>query len=171
MNNSAFDALGMQASPVPPDQLAPGLRALVEGSVVLRGEVLTFAALPVWAGPPPAGDLTGWECDVNRTYLDELVPVEVGHLDDGEPVISEDDQVLMLRHGLRFGWEIARLVADLDEALTVRCIVSTNSTNGVFRFHRARRSEMWLRPDVDDYELDKIVVVDRGPASLGGTPW
>jgi hypothetical protein len=86
-------------------------------------------------------------------------------------VISEDDQVLMLRHGLGFALEIVRLVNELAEPVAVRCIVSTNSANGTFRFHRARRGESWLTADLDSYSLEKLVVVDSGPSSLGGTPW
>ena len=49
-------------------------------------------------------------------------------------MISEDDQVLMLCHGLGFA---------------VRCVVAANSTNGTFRFHRARPGESWLVADLD----------------------
>jgi hypothetical protein len=70
-----------------------------------------------------------------------VVPVHVGSLEDGEPVISDVDQVLILRHGLGFALEIVRLVRALPEPVAVRCIVGANSTNGTFRFHRARRGE------------------------------
>ena len=103
-------------------------------------------------------------------HLDDVVPVEVGSLED-EPVISEADQVVMLRHGLGFALEVVRLVRALPEPVAVRCIVGANSTNGTFRFHRARRGESWLSSDVDDFLGDKLIVVDSGPASIGGTPW
>lgn len=83
----------------------------------------------------------------------------------------EADQVVMLRHGWGFALAVARLVRALPEPVAVRCIVGVNSTNGTFKFHQARRGESWLSPDVDTYSLDKMIVVDSGPASLGGTPW
>ncbi|WP_231114615.1 hypothetical protein [Lentzea aerocolonigenes] len=86
-------------------------------------------------------------------------------------MISEAGQVVMLRHGLGLALEVVRLVRALPEPVAVRCIVSANSTNGTFRFHRARPGESWLGPDVDDYSGDKLIVVDSGSASIGGTPW
>ncbi|ONF73398.1 hypothetical protein [Amycolatopsis keratiniphila] len=53
----------------------------------------------------------------------------------------------------------------------VRCVVGANSTNGTFRFHRARPGESWLHDDLDAYRMEKLITVDRGPATLGGTPW
>lgn len=100
-----------------------------------------------------------------------MVPVQVESLEDGEPVISEADQAVVLRHGVRFAPEVVKLVRALPEPVAVRCIVSANSTNGTFRLHRARPGESWLNPDVHAYVQDKLVVVDSGPASLGGTPW
>jgi hypothetical protein len=158
---------------VPPAELAPGLQELVGEGVIRSGEVLLFAGYSGWAGQPPgtSPDLTGWECFVSSFHLDDVVPVEIGSLDDGEPVISEEDQVLMLRHGLGFASEISRLVRELPEPVAMRCIVGANSTNGTFRFHRARRGESWLGADLDAYSREKLIVVDSGPSSLGGTPW
>ena len=168
----ALGPLGPGAA-VPPAELAPELRELVSEGVALRGDVVVFAGYSGWAGEPPGRqlDLTGWECFVSSFHLNDVVPVEVGHLDDGEPVISEADQVLMLRHGLGFALEVVRLVNELPAPVPVRCIVATNGTNGTFRFHRARPGESWLDPDMDAYSLDKLIVVDSGPPSLGGTPW
>ncbi len=98
------------------------------------------------------------------------MPVHVESPED-EPVISEADQVVMLRHGLGFALEVVRLVRALPEPVAVRCVVSANSTNGTFRFHLARRGESWLHPDVDTYSPDKLIVADSGSSSLGGTPW
>jgi hypothetical protein len=53
----------------------------------------------------------------------------------------------------------------------VRYIVSANSTNGTFRFHRAQAGAPWLNPDMDAYPLDELIVVDSGPGNLGGTLW
>ncbi|GLY70402.1 hypothetical protein Atai01_70210 [Amycolatopsis taiwanensis] len=102
------------------------------------------------------------------------MPVEVGSTADEEPVISEEDQALLLRHGLSFGLEVVRLVNELDEPVPVRCIIGTNTTNGTFRFHRARPGEAWHTADLDAYShgwsVQKLIVVDSGPASLGDTP-
>jgi hypothetical protein len=172
MNELATGAPGLAAA-VPAPELAPELRRLVAEGVVRHGAALAFARhadqreAPRSDGP----DLTGWECATSSFHLDDMVPVHIGSLDDGEPVIGEEDQALMLRHGLGFAVEVVRLVRALPEPVAVRCIVGANSTNGTFRFHRARRGESWLSPDVDSYSLDKLVVVDSGPASLGGTPW
>lgn len=57
-----------------------------------------------------------------------MVPVHVGSLEDGEPVIDEVDQVVMLRHGLGFALEVVRLVRALPEPVAVRCIVGAKET-------------------------------------------
>ncbi|MFD5090107.1 hypothetical protein ACFWMR_05870 [Amycolatopsis thailandensis] len=170
LNDLALEALGPLGplAATPSDRLAPGFREIIADGVVLTGEVITLGEIPTWAGRPPGrqADLTGWECFVSSFHLEDLLPVVAGSLPDGEPVISEEDQVLMLRHGLGFALEIAKAAP-----VPVRCIVATNSTNGTFRFHRARPGESWLQADLDSYRLDKSIVVDRGPATLGGTPW
>ncbi|WP_239154237.1 hypothetical protein [Amycolatopsis sp. FDAARGOS 1241] len=155
------------------------LRETLNEGVVRRGEVLLFAGYSGWADEPPGrfSDLTGWECFVSSFHLEDAVPVKVRSSADGEPVISEEDQALMLRHGLGFALEVVRLVNGLDEPVAVRCIIATNTTNGTFRFHRARPGEpSWQATnDLDSYAREwpaqKLIVVDSGPASLGGTPW
>jgi hypothetical protein len=175
MNELAIRALGSEGLPqaVPASELAPGLRALTAEGIVRHGAALAFARHADHTQAPCTGapDLTGWECATSSFHLDDVVPVQVGSLEDGEPVISEADQVLMLRHGLGFAFEVVRLVRALPEPVAVRCIVGANSTNGTFRFHRARPGESWLNADVDAYAQDKLIVIDSGPASLGGTPW
>ncbi|UMP04556.1 hypothetical protein [Amycolatopsis sp. EV170708-02-1] len=167
-NDLAAAALGSLSAVIPLDRLAPGLKEMIAGGVELAGEVVTLGGIPAWAGRPPGrqADLTGWECFVSSFHLEDHLPIEAGSLPDGEPVISEADQILMLRHGLGFALEIARAAP-----VPVRCVVGANSTNGTFRFHRARQGESWLHADLDGYRLEKMIVVDRGPASLGGTPW
>jgi hypothetical protein len=169
---TALDLVGLREA-VPSADLAPDLRELVADGIVRRGGVLVLArhaskAEGVVRGAP---DLTGWECSTSSFHLEDVVEVQVGFLEDGEPVISEQDQVLMLRQGWRFALEIVRLVRALPEPVAVRCIVGANSTNGTFRFHRARPGESWLHADLDAYSLDRLIVVDSGPSSLGGTPW
>lgn len=105
---------------------------VVEG-VVRRGETLVFAMHAGKADRAPGtfADLTLWECFVSSFHLDDVVPVEVGSLDDGEPVISEQDQVLMLRHGLGFALEVVRLVGALIRS---RCAASSVRTAPTARF-------------------------------------
>ncbi|MGW4129653.1 hypothetical protein [Amycolatopsis japonica] len=166
-NDLAAAALG-PADALPLDRLAPGLRGMIADGVELAGEVVTLGGVPAWAGRPPGrqADLTGWECFVSSFHLEDHLPIEAGSLPDGEPVISEADQILMLRHGLGFALEIAKVAP-----VPVRCVVGANSTNGTFRFHRARPGESWLHGDLDAYRREKVITVDRGPATLGGTPW
>lgn len=162
MNEPAIDAL---ADAVPAAESTPGLGALVAAGVVRRGEVLVFADRGD-AVPRDGADLTGWECSVNGFHLDDVVPVRVDRRSDGVPVIGEADQVLMLRHGWGFALEVVRLVRELPDPVPVRCIVSANSTNGTFRFHRVRPGESWLGPDLDAYSPEKLIVVDSGPPPL-----
>ncbi len=171
MNEVAIKALGPSCA-VPAAELAPGLRELVAEGIVRHGPALAFARHAAHVRAPRSGgpDLTAWECATSSFHLDDVVPIEVGSLAD-EPVISAAAQVVMLRHGWGFALEVVRLVRALPGSVAVRCIVGANSTNGTFRFHRARRGESWLSPDVDEFLGDKLIVVDSGPASMGGTPW
>jgi hypothetical protein len=106
MNDLAIEAIGQVAPPtaVPASELAPGLRGLVADGVVRHGAALVFAGHVDHVGAPRSGvpDLTGWECATSSFHLDDVVPVHVGSLEDGEPVISDMDQVLMLRHWSRW---------------------------------------------------------------------
>ncbi|WP_157617249.1 hypothetical protein [Saccharomonospora marina] len=179
MNELAVRALGQAGAQaaVPVSELAPKLRELAAEGVIRHGAALALARHAGKAPEPRSGgrDLTGWECATSSVHLEDMlegiVPIRSGSAGDGEPVIAESDQVLLLRHGLGFALEIVRLVRALPEPVAIRCIVGANSTNATFRFHSAREGESWLNPDVDTYLLDKLIVVDSGPASLGGTPW
>ncbi|MGI5128198.1 hypothetical protein ACQEVB_15410 [Pseudonocardia sp. CA-107938] len=167
MNEPAIEA-GLR-HPVRAAELAPDLRALVDEGVVRHGTALAFARDAAQTLPPFPGeaDLTGWECETSSVHLDDAVPVHVGS-SDGEPVISEADQVLMLRHGWALALEVVRLVRAMPEPVAVRCIVSASSTNGTFRFHRDRPRESWLARDIDAYRLEKLIVVDSRPPRPGG---
>jgi hypothetical protein len=120
-----------------------------------------------WTAAPPGDfpDLTGWECFVNSFHLEDVVPVEVVVSDEGEPRISEADQLVLLCHGVAFALQVCRLAAGLQAPMAVRCVVATNSANGTFRFHRVRTGQDWVLPDLNDYRLEKVVVVEVQPSS------
>jgi hypothetical protein len=174
MNDLAADSLGMLghlAGAGALGELVPGLRERVAEGIVRRGEVVVFRR-DVGADrrvTPGQLDLTGWECNTSSFHLEDVVPVEVTVLDSGQPVISEDDQRCLLVQGLGFAVQIGRLVRALDEPVALRCIVSANSTNGTFRFHRIRPGESWGLPDLDTYLSEKLIEVDVGPMSPGAT--
>jgi hypothetical protein len=48
-------------------------------------------------------------------------------------------------------------------------VVATNRTNGTFRFHRIRAGEDWVLPDLNDYRLEKVAVVEVQPPSSDGS--
>jgi hypothetical protein len=163
---------------VPPSELASGLRELVAQGVVLCGDLLVFTHQRADAEAAMARgvseELSGWECSVSSLHLEDEVPLPAdgGALrDDGELGFSAAEQVLMLRHGLGFAFEVVRLVRELPESVGVRCIVGANDSNGTFRFHRARAADIWMGPDLDGFELEQLVVVESGPYSFDGTPW
>ena len=162
MNDAAVSVLAPAAGS-PATALTPGLRAMVAAGIEARGDAV------IWAGaatPPPGAraDLTRWECSANSFHLEDQVPVDVVLLDDGEPSIADGDQVTLLRQGVALALEVCRLVYDLAAPTPVRCIVGVGSTNGTFRFHRIRAGQDWLRPDLDAYRQEKLVVVDVEPA-------
>jgi hypothetical protein len=157
MNDAAAADLGMFGGAV---TLTEGLREIVAAGIEVRGDVVVWPGGAVWAGSPPGRfpDLTGWECHASSFHLEDVVAVDVVVDDDGAPSISYADQLVLLRHGVAFALEICRLAA--AKKLSLRCVVSTNETNGTFRFHRIRPGEEWTRPNLDDYEQERIVVVD-----------
>ncbi|MGW4486558.1 hypothetical protein ACWEOE_22255 [Amycolatopsis sp. NPDC004368] len=172
MNEMAVESLGPSGA-VPSAELTPGLRKMVAEGIVRHGAAVGFArdAARVRTPRPGEPDLTRWECSTSSVHLEDVVPVRAGAAADGERLIGEADQVSMLRQGLGFALEVVRLARALPEPAAVRCVVGANSTNGTFRFHCARPGETRLDPDVDTYLLGKLILVDSGPVSLGGTPW
>ncbi|MFE7593381.1 hypothetical protein ACFU6K_28640 [Kitasatospora sp. NPDC057512] len=167
MNDAAAGILARAggASLTPPGGLAPGLRGLLANGITRRGDVLTWADSTGDANGAPSffGDLTGWECADSSFHLEDHVPVDV-RIVDAAPQISEDDQRILLLHGIAFAMEFRRLVTSLDHPCSVRCIVGANETNATFRFHRIRAGESWHNPDLDSYRMDKLVVIDLKPA-------
>src|SRR5436190_16227544 len=114
MNDAAaagLDVLTGWGSMVPPGGITPGLQAMVDGGIEVRGEVVVWTDGARWAEPPPGNfpDLTGWECFVNSFHLEDVVPVEVVVSDEGKPWIGDSDQVVLLRHGVGFALEVCRL--------------------------------------------------------------
>ncbi|MFC8828198.1 hypothetical protein ACFT9I_22960 [Streptomyces sp. NPDC057137] len=168
MNDAAVRALGVLSGPAavtPPGGLAPGLRDQLAGGISRRGSVLTWAdSVGNAAGAPSIfGDLTGWECSDSSFHLEDHVPVHVA-LVDSTPRITEDDQRILLLHGIAFALEFGRLIHGLDPPGPVRCIVAANETNGTFRFHQIRPGEFWNYPELDRYQSEKMVVIDFEPA-------
>lgn len=168
MNDAAASGLGVLTGPglvAPPDGMSAGLQAMVADGIEVRGEVVVWNDGGRWTAPPPGNfpDLTGWECSVNSFHLQDVVPVEVVLSDEGEPSISDADQVVLLRHGVAFALEVCRLAAGLDRPVPVRCVVATNRTNGTFRFHRIRVGEDWVLADLNAYRSEKVVVVALQP--------
>jgi hypothetical protein len=169
LNDSAADMLGVLHGPAaiePPAGLSPGLRERAAQGIVRRGKVLTWVSSVGGAAGAPSffKDLTAWECSDTSFHLEDVVPVDARTVDDA-PVISEDDQRILLLHGVAFALEFSRLVYALDPPSPVRCILAANETNATFRFHQIRPGESWNMPDLDSYRLDKMIVIDIEPAS------
>lgn len=169
MNDAAASGLGVLAGQglvAPSDGITADLQAMVAGGIEVRGDVVVWNDGARWAAPPPGNfpDLTGWECFVNSFHLEDVVPVEVNLSEQGEPSISDADQLVLLRHGVAFALEVCRLAAGLPGPVPVRCVVATNRTNGTFRFHRIRAGEDWVLADLNAYQAEKVVVVDLQPS-------
>jgi len=163
VNDAAADSLALLSAP--PGGLAPGLRELAGAGIVQCGEVVVLAKDAAKAAGAPGifADLSYWEGQVSSFHPDDVAPVTVSTSDDHEPVISEDDQRLMLAHGLAFAYEVARLGRAAEPPLPLRCIVGANTTNGTFRFHRVRVGQDRLVSDLDSDEHDKLIVVETLP--------
>ncbi len=169
MNDAAAAGLGVSAGlglTMPPEGLSEGLRAMAARGVELRGEAVVWKDEPMWpeSAFTSAVELTRWERSASSFHLEDVVPVEVRLSADGEPSISDVDQLVLLRQGVGFALEVCRLVAEGLSAVAVRCVVSANSTNGTFRFHRLRPGEDWMSADLDSFAVEKIVLVEREPA-------
>ena len=72
-------------------------------------------------------DLTGWECAHSSFHLEDDVPqVNVTRDAEGAPLVSEDDQRVLLVHGAAFALEFSRHMYALRPPAPVRCIVAVN---------------------------------------------
>jgi len=111
LNDAAIKALavldGLSAI-APADGLAPGLRERVARGIVRRGTVLTWAdsAGRTEKAPGIFTDLTGWECADSSFHLEDFVPVKVAVV-DGAPLITDDDQRILMLHGAAFALEFS----------------------------------------------------------------
>lgn len=167
LNDAAVRAVGVLAgldAAAPPGGLAPGLRDELSTGISHRGDVLTWADSAGDAGGAPSffNDLTAWECSDSSFHLEDCVPVQV-ELVDSVPRITDDDQRILLLHGIAFALEFGRLVYGLDRPCPVRCIVATNETNATFRFHKIRPGEYWNHPELDEYRTELMAVIDIEP--------
>ncbi|WP_432847108.1 hypothetical protein ACQPXB_40690 [Amycolatopsis sp. CA-161197] len=163
----AMDVLSGFGRIEPPGGLAHDLRERVARGLRRRGKVLTWADSTADADNAPSffPDLTFWECSDSSFHLEDFVQVDVATVDD-QPFISEDDQRLLLMHGVALAREMSRAVYALEPPSPVRCIIGANETNATFRFHQIRAGEYWNLPDLDSYRQDKMVVIDIEPAGL-----
>ncbi|MGW1449682.1 hypothetical protein ACWCO3_15550 [Micromonospora sp. NPDC002411] len=146
------------------DRLAQGLTDN-EGALIFTTHVGQWPAAPASASAALVTmgwrDLTGYECNYNSFHLQDHAPVQATILDDGQPQISDDDRLVLLRLGMAVAAAVLRLVRTQAHPTAVRCIVLVNDTNGTFRFHRIRPDESWI--DLDDlerYPREMTVVID-----------
>jgi len=177
MNDAAATVLRTLEVGVPAgsEVLGEGLRGLLAtGLTDKEGALVLTAQLGGWPGAPasvPAaiaemkwGDLTGYECKYNSFHLEDYLPIQVTTSEDGQPQISREDQVVLLRGGVLVAHAVLDLVRALPRPEAVRCIVLVNETCGIFRFHRIRPGEDWIDvEDLERYQQELAVVVDGHP--------
>ncbi len=108
-------------------------------------------------------DLTGYECNVNAFHLEDYAPVPVAINDDGRPQIRYEDQIMLLRLGLVVADGLFDLIQALPEPVPVRCVINANDTAATFRFHQIRSGEDWVNLELDRYQVDMLVAIDRHP--------
>jgi hypothetical protein len=157
--------------------LDEALEDLLAGGVIRHQEALIFAKhRGIWPGAPTNvlkalqhmgwRDLTMYECQYNSFHLEDVAAVTVAITDDFEPVISDEDQITLLRIGLLVAERVIQLVRDIEPATPVRCIISANTTNATFRFHEIRSGESWVYDDLDTYRDDLMIVADDQPQGI-----
>ncbi|WP_406312885.1 hypothetical protein OHA77_30745 [Streptosporangium sp. NBC_01639] len=176
MNETAASALQPPAIVDPPpavprlsqglrDKLAGGL-AYNEGAWIFAEHVGQWVAAPASASAAIAEmgwqDLSGYEWHVNAFHLEDHAPVQVADL-DGQPRISHEDQIVLLRLGLVVADGVFGLVRVLPEPVPVRCVIGANETCAVFRFHQIRSGDDWIDGPLKQDGPDMMVVVDRHP--------
>ncbi|MBG0827007.1 hypothetical protein HS041_04420 [Planomonospora sp. ID67723] len=178
MNEAAASALQPLAAVDPPPTvpaLSQELRdKLASGLTCNEGAWIFTEHVGQWVGAPASAsaaitkmgwqDLSGYEWNVNAFHLEDYAPVQVTDL-DGQPQISRDDQVLLLRLGMVVADSVFDLIRALSEPVPVRCVIGgASDTCVVFRFHQIRSGDEWIddvlrKPD----DPDMMVVIDRHP--------
>jgi hypothetical protein len=188
MNDAAAAALRVGAEPLYGGvELDAELRGIVDGGLTVREGAVLFASfretLPVKAGQVAQAiermgwrNLTTYECRHNSFHLEDD-SMRQGELnEDGVPRISEADQVTLLRRGLLIARHVCDIARNPPDPVPVRCIIGAGETNGTFRFHQLREGEDWISNDLDQFQLEKIVLVDSRPpahterAGVAGLP-
>jgi hypothetical protein len=175
MNDDAADALGLLVGTAAPEaypELDDQLRDMLSRGLTRNDDALVFVINDRGGAKLTAGsreamarmdwDTTQYECHASSFHLEDHAPVTVNVV-DGDLHISREDQVLMLKLGLRVADGVARLVRSLPDPVPVRCIIGAGSTNGTFRLHQLREGESWLLDDLDRYREEMRVVVDIEP--------
>jgi hypothetical protein len=176
MNDNAAHALNLlsrRGPTTPAVQLDDQLSAMLAHGLIRNDDALVLAAdhrgqLRKATSARETMDRMGWdvtayECQATSFHLEDHAPVTVEILDDGEPRISEDDQVTLLNLGLQVADTVAHLVRQLPEPVPVRCTISAGSTNGTFRLHQLRPDQSWTADDLDRYREEKLITVDITP--------
>jgi hypothetical protein len=115
-------------------------------------------------GVPDFPDLTFRECQRNSWHLDDHPDVHVEVDADGTPHITDEHQLIMLKHGIRLSRIVRELARALPDQPPTCCITGTNSTNGTFRFHQLRPGEQWISDDLDGYLEDMVIVIEDRPS-------
>lgn len=153
--------------PGPPGGLAERLRSKAAGGIRRRGDVLMWTDSTADADNAPGGlpDLTGWECHHSSFHLEDFIRTSASDT-NGQPSLSEDDQRLLLLHGVALAREVGQAVYALEPPIAVHLILSANATCATFRFHQIRAGERWEVPDLDSYRFDKVVSFDIAPTDL-----
>ncbi|MGI5491445.1 hypothetical protein [Microtetraspora malaysiensis] len=147
------------------DKFAQGL-TYNEGALTFAEHVGQWAALAsVSAAIAEMGwqDLTGYEGNVNAFHLEDYAPVHAVILDGGQPRIAYEDRVMLLRLGLVVADSVFGLIQALPEPVPVRCVIAANDAGATFRFHQIRSGEDWVNLELDRYQVDMVVVIDRHP--------
>ncbi|GAA3091490.1 hypothetical protein [Streptosporangium carneum] len=149
MNEAAASALQPLATVDPPPAvpaLSQGLRdKFASGLIYNEGAWIFTEHVGQWAGVPASAsaaiaemgwqDLSSYEWNVNAFHLEDYAPVHVTSI-DGQPQISRDDQVLLLRLGLVVADSVFDLIRASPERVPIRCVIGgAFDTCVVFRFH------------------------------------
>jgi hypothetical protein len=177
MNEAAASALQPLTTVDPPpvvpslsqelrDKFAEGL-TYNEGAWIFTEHAGQWVTAPASASVAIAKmgwkDLSGYEWNVNAFHLEDYTPVHVENL-DGQPQISHEDQVMLLRFGLVVADNVFSLIRGLPEPVLVRCVIGANATSVVFRFHQIRSGDGWIEDVLKKpNDPDMMTVVDRHP--------